>query len=132
MSTTYNTIWSMFLQNCQVDDLDLPQTDDGKYDMIKNGVLHFNNRLQDNLQTDNLTETVDRDLSDNHLLILAHFLRLALLINKTTLFSLTWQPFMKDIGLKNFSYQLKTLEFLVEKQEEKIDSIILSQQEDFM
>ena len=132
MNSTYDDIFAMFLENCQVDDIDLPNTDEGKYNMIKNAVLHFNNRLSDNLQANNELEEVDRVLTDSHLLILAHYLRLSFLKNKLALFSQLWQPFQKDIGLKNFSYQLSALKTIVEDEENTIDAIILHQSEDFM
>jgi hypothetical protein len=122
----------MFLENCPSDDIDLPNTDEGKYNMIKNAVLHFNNRLSDNLQTNNELEEVDRVLTDSHLLILAHYLRLSILKNTLFLFSRTWQPFKNDIGLKNFSYQISALKEIVKDEQNTIDAIILHQTEDFI
>ena len=130
--TSYDQIYIMFLENCKVDDIDLPNTDEGKYNMIKNAILHFNNRLFDNLQTNDELEEVDRDLTDSHLLILAHYLRLSFLKNELLIFSRTWQPFQKDIGLKNFSYQISALKEIVKDEQNTIDAIILHQTEDFI
>ena len=130
--TSYDTVWSMFLQNCKTDDIELPQTNQGKYDMIRNSILYFNNRMEDSLKTDDLTETVNRELSDDHLLILANFLRLAFLKNQLTYFITVYQPFQKEKKKKNFSYQLSALKTIVEDEVNTIDAIILHQSEDFI
>lgn len=130
--TSYDEIFSMFMQNCKVDDIELPQTDQGKYDMIRNAVFHFNNRMGDNIKLDDTLEKVNRKLSNNHLLLIIHYIRLSFLKNQLTQFSLTWQPFQKDIGLKNFSHQIRALTILIEDQERFIEQIILSQQQDIL
>lgn len=130
--TTYDQIWTTFLNNCKVSDIDLPQTDEKIYEMISNAVLHFNNRLRDNVKCDNVTETLDRELSDDHLLILAHYIRLIFLKNQKTYFESVWQPFQGDIGLRNFSTQLKSLENSVQDQEKLIERLIINTEEDYL
>lgn len=131
--TSYDEIWTTFLNNCKVSDIDLPQTDEKIYEVIKNGVLHFNNRLREyRIVCNDESETVDRKLSDDHLLILAHYIRLVFLINQRTYFENLWQPFASDIGLKNFSAQLRSLESSIKDQEDRIDELIFNTMEDFL
>lgn len=130
--TTFDIVWQTFLLNCEMESIELPNTDDRIYQTIQNAILFFNNRFADNLKADELTETLNRELNDSHLLILAHYIKLAILKNKQIVYVTTWQPFQKEIGLKNYSYQVKYLSELIDKQAEDIESMILYQNEDFM
>ncbi|MGK4040944.1 hypothetical protein AB0Y20_01485 [Heyndrickxia oleronia] len=130
--TSYDEIYTTFLNNCMVSDLDLPQTDKGKYEMIKNAVLHYNNRLRTKLTCDDATESVSEKLDDDHLLILAHYIRYHFLLNEKTYFESLWQPFEKDVGLKNFGTQLRSLESSVTEQARFIDSLIINTEVDFL
>jgi hypothetical protein len=130
--TTYDQVWTTFLNNCKTTGFDLPQTDEGIYEKIKNGVMHFNNRLRKKVTCNNLTETLSEELDNDHLLILAHYIRLIFLINQKTYFENLWQPFQKDVGIKNFSSQIKSLESSVDSEKHEIDMLIRNMQEDFL
>lgn len=130
--TSYDLVWETFLNNCKVSDIDLPQIPEQIYEVIKNGVMHFNNRLREELICDDLNEVLDKDLSNDHLLILAHYIRLIFLNNQKTYFESLWQPFQKDVGLRNFGTQLKSLEISVKEQQRTIDSLIMNMEVDFL
>ncbi|MEC0584585.1 hypothetical protein P8854_22120, partial [Bacillus spizizenii] len=53
--TSYDQIWETFLNNCETSDFDVPQEEEDIYKSIRNAILHFNNRLRDNLKADNST-----------------------------------------------------------------------------
>lgn len=130
--TSYDVIYQTFLNNCKVSDIDLPQTNEGKYEAIKNAVLHLNNRLRTKYKADDVTESLDSDLNEDDLLILAQYIRLIFLINQRTYFESLWQPFSSDVGLRNFGSQLKSLEKSIESQEKNIESLITNAAEDFL
>lgn len=130
--TSYDQVWETFLNNCKVSDIDLPQTNDKIYEFIRNGVMHFNNRLREGIVCDDINETLSEVLNNDHLLILAHYIRLIFLINQKTYFEALWQPFSKDVGLKNFGTQLKSLEVSVKEQQRTIDSLIMNMESDFL
>lgn len=130
--TNYDLIWSTFLNNCKTSDFDIPSTPDKIYEVIKNAVLHFNNKFRDNLKCDDTLETLDRQLSEDHLLILAHFIRLIFLINQRTYFQNLFQPFASDIGLKNFGTQLRSLDTSIKEEKDTIDTLINNMEEDFL
>ncbi|QOJ79938.1 hypothetical protein [Bacillus subtilis] len=130
--TSYDQIWETFLNNCETSDFDVPQTEEQIYQSIRNAILHFNNRLRDSLKADDSTETVNRDLSEDDLLIIAHFLRYIFLLNKKTLFENTWQPFTNDVGIKNFGTQLNSLKQSVIDQKNEIERLILNAAVDFL
>lgn len=130
--TSYDQIWTTFLNNCKVSDIDLPQTPEKIYEIIRNGVMHFNNRLREDIVCDDSTETLNRELNNDYLLILAHYIRLIFLINQKTYFESLWQPFAKDVGLKNFSTQLKSLETSIAEEERTIDRLIMNMEDDFL
>ncbi|NOL36848.1 hypothetical protein [Bacillus safensis] len=133
MNTTYDQIWQCFLDNCKTSDINLPSDDEGIYSQIKNASLLFNNRFRDNRITcDNDTETVDRLLNEDDLLILGNYIRLVFLKNELTAYSSTWQPFSKDIGTTHFSAQIKALESQVNEQQRTIDKIIFNTEVDFV
>lgn len=130
--TSYDDIYQTFLNNCKVDDIDLPSTDEGRYEIIKNAVMHFNNRMRTKIVCDNTTETVSEDLNDDYLLIIAHYIRYLFLVNERTYFESLWQPFQQDVGLKNFSTQLNSLKDSVTEEKNVIDRLIMNQEEDYL
>lgn len=130
--TTYDMVWKTFLNNCKADDIDLPKTVEKIYENIKNGVMLFNNRMRTRIHCDDITETLSEELSEDSLLILAHFIRLAFLINQQTYYQSLFQPFASDIGLKNFNTQLRVLETSVSTQKTFIDNLIINTMEDFL
>lgn len=132
MPTTYDTIWQTFLNNCKVSDIDLPNSPEKIYEQIKNAVMRFNNRLRKELVCDDTSETVNEELSEDNLLIVAHYIRLIFLINQRTYFESLWQPFSSDVGLKNFSTQLRSLDTSIKDQERTIDTLIMYTEEDFL
>lgn len=130
--TTYDELWSTFLSKCKMSNLDLPQTDGEIHRTIQNSILSYNNKLQTDLSGDNVSETLNKELDGDELLILAHYIRLSILENQLIYFTNTWQPFAKDVSLKNFKSQLKSLEKLVENEEEKIKLLIMNTEEDYL
>lgn len=130
--TSYDEIYTEFITNCKTDDINLPNTTEKIYDAIRSAVKHFNVRLGDNLKCDDLSESVDRELGDFEILLLAHYLRLTFLKNQLTYSTSLWQPFARDIGLKNYQSQVKSLEFLIEDEKNTIERLIMNNQEDFL
>ncbi|MBD1379211.1 hypothetical protein [Metabacillus arenae] len=130
--TSYDEIWQSFLNNCKASDFDLPSTQEKIHETIKNAVSHFNIRKSDNIQCDDIMETVNRELPESYVLIIAHYIRLIFLINQKTYFESTWQPFSNDVGLKNFSSQLKSLESSITSEERIIERLIMFTEEDFI
>lgn len=132
MSTSYDKIWKTFLDNCKTPDINIPQTDEQIYAKINNGILLFNNRMRTNIKCDDLTESVDTELNDDQLLILANFIKLVFYKNEKTYYETLLNPFQKDIGLRNFSTQINSLNNSVTEQERYIERLIINQAEDFL
>lgn len=130
--TTYDELWIIFMNKVKLSDIDVPSTPDKIYDAIHGAVLSFNNRLRDSLDYDDTLETLSRTLNNDDLLILAHFIRIDILSNQLIYFTNVWQPFARDISIRNFSAQLKSLESLVEREEKLIEKMILNTQEDYI
>ncbi|MEK4824629.1 hypothetical protein NSS71_08720 [Niallia sp. FSL W8-0951] len=130
--TSYDEIWTTFLNNCKVSDLDLPQTNKAIYESIRNAVMYMNNRLRTDLICDDVKETLNKEITQDHLLILANYIRYIFLINQKTYFENLWQPFSKDVGLKNFSTQLNSLKSSIELQDKTIDRLIMNTEVDFL
>lgn len=128
--TSYEEIYDMFMENCKTENINIPQTNDGKYRQIKNAVLLFNNRMEDNLQCDNLNEVVNRVLSGNELLIIAHYLRISLLRNNRTYKNTLFTTFTKEVGIRNINSQLKSLNDEINEEELIIENIIFNAEDE--
>lgn len=129
--TTYDEIWECFLENCGYNSSDIPKSNERRYSMICNAVKYYNNKMEkyeDSFQVglicNNTTETINKKLDDNEMLILANILKLIFLKNKQTEFTSTWSVFSKEMGLNNYRDQVKSKEEIVNKQEEEIDDLI--------
>lgn len=130
--TTYDEIYSEFLTNTETENINLPSSTEKIYKYINGAVRLFNNRLQTDIKCDDNAETLNKDLDDNELLILAHFLRLMFLKNQLTYFTTLYSPFEKDIGVRNFQSQSKALESIVENEKNTIDELIFNTLEEYL
>jgi len=132
MNTTFDDVWKCFLNNCKVSDIDLPNTNEKIHEAIKNATMYFNNRMRTSIQCNTEIEAFSVELSEDHLLILANFIRLTFLVNQRTYFESLWQPFASDVGLRNFGTQINSLKASVQEQEKKLDILIINTMEDFL
>lgn len=130
--TSYDQIWTTFLNNCKASDIDLPSTTEKIYENIKNAVSHFNNRMRLDVKCNDTNEQVDRELSEDQILIIAHYIRLVFLINQKTYFESVWQPFSKDVGIKNVSTQLNSIKSSVEDEKNTIERLIMYTEVDYL
>ncbi|AKO91913.1 hypothetical protein BEH_07240 [Priestia filamentosa] len=130
--TSYDTVWTVFLNNCKTEDISVPTTEDKIYDCLNNALLHFNNRLRTTLTGDNSTELFSEELDGDSLLILAHYIRLILLKNELTYYTTVSQPFLKEIGMKNYKDQVNSFQYLINDCKSTIDELILNTEEDFL
>ncbi len=130
--TSYDKVWETFLNKCKIDDLEIPSTDSSIHQTIQNAILDFNRRLEDNLSGDNTTEQLSRELDGNELLLISHCVRFIILENQLIYFSSTYTPFTKELGVRNVGGQMNRLEVLVEKEESKIDGILMKMVDDFL
>jgi hypothetical protein len=131
--TTYDDLWTEFITNCKTDDINLPQTDLGKYNIIHSAIRQYKNRMIDTeLNWDDTLETVNKVLDDNQIIIIAHYIRLSFLENQVISFSTIWQPFQKEIGVKNIREELSALRALVQDERKNIENIIMFSQEDYL
>jgi hypothetical protein len=122
--TNYDVIWTEFIENCQTDDINLPDMDDKIYEVIHSAVRHYNTRLHVSLTYDDILEQVNKDLVDWEIVLLAHYLRLSFLENQLIHLSSMWSPFQKDIGIKNYQEQSRNLKELIDREDSKIEGII--------
>lgn len=130
--TSYDAVWQTFLNNCKVSDIDLPKTPEQTYEQIKNAVMYFNNKLRTKIICDDNSEMLSEDLDDDHLLILANYIRLVFLINQKTFIENLWQPFSSDVGIKNFNTQIKSMENSIDEQKDTISTLIINTMDDFL
>lgn len=130
--TSYDDIYTAFITNCQTEDINLPESDEKIYDAIHAAIRSYNNKFRTNITCDDNQEAVNAEFNDDDLLIVSHYLRLSFLENQLIYFTTTWQPFSKELGLKNYQTQAKSLELLVDLQKQRIDEVIRNTEVDFL
>jgi len=132
MATSYDKVWETFLIKCKMDNDNVPSTNDAIHQTIQEAILNFNNQVEEQVNGDDTTEMLSRKLSDNELYLLSHMIRLVILENELIYQSTTYTPFTKELGVRNVGNQMSRLEKLVENQNNKIHSILISMQDDFL
>jgi hypothetical protein len=120
--TTYDDIWQTFRDNCGVDKDTLPQDDEGKYILIRNGIRKYNTWIdfEDKLIGDDALEIINKDIDDNRILILAYCIKHTVLENALTEYEQVWQPFTKEIGQKFYKDQINGRETRIQATKQEI------------
>ncbi len=109
-NTSYDEIYICFRRNCGVDSSTLPKTDEGKYELIHNAVMHYNTKVDSSetqLICNDELEEINVKLDSNRLLLLAYCLKYSVLENELEAFEQVWQPFTKEMGQKFYKDQIK-------------------------
>lgn len=124
MATSYDELWTEFVENFKTEDINIPTSQEKIYNTIHSAVRYFNNRLQESVKWDDTLEELTITLDDNQLLVLAQYIKLACLKNQLIFFTTAWQPFEREIGLKNYQTQVKSLEKQIADEEVLIEKTI--------
>jgi len=130
--TTYDDVWTSFMENGQFAEIDLPKSDEKIYSTIQNAVKHFNNKMGTSYKCDNTTETLNVELTDSQLIILAYFIKIIFRKNQLSSFQSLYQPFQADMGFKNYSAQLNSIKASIEDDEETLRKLIMNTEEDYL
>ena len=104
----------------------MPRTPDQQYNVIRNAVMLYNNKLRDDIECDDELETVDRTLTHDQQLIIAHLIRLTLLKNVRTYKNSIFTTFTQEIGVRNVNAQLISLKSEIEDEEKTIGMLIFN------
>ena len=132
MFTSYDTIWTTFLENSEMPDNELPKESEQIYPKIQNAILLFNNRMRTNINCVDESESVDVELTGDQLILLAQYIKLVFLKNKKLYRETLLNPFQKDIGFTHYTAQINSLRASVTEQEKLIEGLIINQTEDFL
>lgn len=122
-NTKYDEIYTEFLNNCATDDINLPNTDGKRYIAIQSAIRYFNYLTEMNVLCDDTTEAVNKELTNNELLLVSHSLRLAFLENQLIHLTTIYSPFQKEIGIKNYQEASRNFKELVSSEKMVIDNI---------
>lgn len=129
MNTTYDELYSYFIRNTKLNELDLPSTIEGQVALIHDGKIEYNIRLRMNsasLECDDTLEALNEQLNDANKVFICECMKLGVLKNMVTDFVSTWETFQNDIGRKYYKDQLNGRQKLVEDQEKRLDSLKLA------
>lgn len=125
MNTTYDDIFECFIENTGVDTTQLPTEQEKIYGMIHNGIIHYNTKLDDgDINYDDISESIDTELDDKRILMLAYCIKYVYLENELVGFQELWTPFQKEIGIKNYKAQVTGREKTLERTDQKIIELI--------
>lgn len=130
--TSYDDIYTTFININKTDSSNLPTNDTDRYDIIHTGIKYYNSTMNNNIICNDSTEEISVDLTDNEILILAHCIKHMFLDNQLTYYITMFKPFTKEIGYSNYQTDVKALEALIDKEDKVIDQLIENQSEDFM
>lgn len=126
-NTSYDNIYICFRRNTGVDASTLPTTDSGRYELINNGVLHYNTKIDDSepqLVCNDTLEEINRELDSKRLLLLAYCIKYSILENELEGFEQVWQPFTKEMGQKFYGEQIKGREATLDRVDKKITELL--------
>lgn len=122
--TSYDTLWTYFINNCKTADINLPTTDEKIYDCIHTAIARYNVRMQESLTCDDANEELSESLTDTQLLLVANYLRWAFFKNQLTYYVTTWHPFQNDIGIRNYKVNVDGLTYMMNEAEKEINLLI--------
>lgn len=122
--TTYDDVWSEFISINQTDTINLPNTQLKTYNSIHSAIRHYNTRLGSNIKYDDVLELLDEILSDYKLTLVAHYIRVSFFENQLIDLTTTYSPFQADIGIRNYQEQSRNFKELIDREDNKIETII--------
>lgn len=127
----YDVIYIKFLSLCGYDYTELPQTDEMRYLLIHNGVDMYNqrvkkydNRLQGNVQYDDNTETLNKELNSIELDILAYCMCKVVATSKYVEFTSLYGVISSEMGLKDYKAQCTAREYTINYFSGQIDKLL--------
>lgn len=126
--TSYDDIFTCFVNNCGVDTTRLPTETPKLHEMISNAIDHYNVYLKDEspILGDNTFESLNVLLDSTRLLILAYCLKYVYLENQLVGFQELWSPFQNELGIKNYKSQIDGRENTLERTKKKIIELLTS------
>lgn len=130
--TTYDDLYETFMSINKTDDFNLPQTDEKRYAFIQSAVKKYNNRMREKITCNDSLEMLSEELDEDRLLVMIHCMKYIFLDNELTYFSTIFSPFTKEVGINNYSSQLKAKQEKVKLEEEEIGAVIRNMRTDFM
>ena len=130
-NTTYDEVYSLFMDISRTDSFNLPQTDDERYALINAGRLTYNNKTFGKVMQDDILEEFSEELDGNQQLLLANCMKLVCFDNLLADFISTYSLFQKEIGFKDYASQLKGREAYVARQERIIKELLFSMMESY-
>lgn len=129
MNTTYDDVYSYFIRNTRVNELDLPSTVEKQIELIHDGRFEYNVRLRvggEPLICEDIMEELSEELSDGHLVFFCECMKLCVLKNMLSDFVAIWETFQNDVGRKYYKDQLGGRQKLVDDQEKRLDMLKLA------
>lgn len=129
--TTYDKLFTTFIGINKTNPANIPTDDEKKYDMIHNAIMHYNNRLRTEISWDDTLEQLNIELSNDQLILLAHYLKLACLENDLDYFVSVWSGFQSELK-GNYRDQQKGKQDLVNREDAIIEQIIFNMTDDYL
>lgn len=127
----YDLIYEKFSDLCGYDYSELPQNDEMRYRLINNGVALYNSKakkysdiLQGGVTCDDGTETINKELHEVDLLIVAYFMSHITASNKYMEYTALWSTMANETGIKDYKAQCQAKESAILYFKNKIEELI--------
>lgn len=128
---SYDDIYETFLLNCGYDFDELPQTDTARYKVIKNAVMHYNQlakkyegRLQGGVICDDGSESINVELTDTELLILAYIIAENIARTKLVEFNSIYGTYSAELGFQNYKAQCEVRQYTIQQFRDRYMTLI--------
>lgn len=128
---SYDEIYEKFLDLCGYDNDELPQIDELRYRLIRNGVAKYNqqakkydSRFKTNIVCDDTTESIDKDLNETELTILAYAMCGIVAHTKYMEFVSLYGVVASEMGLKDYKAQCSAREYMINFYKEQMEKTI--------
>lgn len=122
--TSYDEIFTCFLENTKMVNNNIPTDIDRKHEMIHNACRFYENKMGEVIAWDDILETINKELNNSEMLIMAYCLKRIYHENALTEFTSIWSGFTKEVGIKDYKSQVDAKQNDINRTEHKIDELI--------
>ena len=129
----FDDIYTLFMNSNNIDEFSLPQTPDGMYALLNEGIARYKIGYDDakDVSVDTDTEMLSIELPYNDAKLIVEYMKLSIYEKIKDEFYSTYDVLVDDIGIRNYKSQADAKANAIIMQEKYIKSLILKMTESF-
>lgn len=130
---TFDDIYTLFMNSNNVDEYQLPQTPEGMYALLEEGIARYLTFYDDarEVSLDRETELLSAELTRTDAMLIVEYMKLHIYEKIKDEFYSTYDVLMNDIGIRNFKSQADAKMNQITQQEDRIRRLLLKVNENF-